>query len=414
MPRLAGYSLLVSSLLTLTARADAPGAGSISFRGFGTLGVVRNSADQAELVRDVSQPGGAGNGAWRGTVDSLVGAQLNAQLGEDLEGVFQVVSKYGPDRSYRPEVAWAFLKYAPAPGFTLRGGRLGFDVYQLSDTRNIGYSYLWVRPPVEFYGPLPLSRLDGVDLTVAWDLGPGTAKLKLFGGFANEKVPAGVGQFFDLGGSPLLGGNLEYQVPGWTFHVAYATLSPHRELSPQVAELLDALGSPELAAISPDARAAAARMKVKDRLNQYLSFGIGFDQGPFQATFMASHFTSRSETLPAYRSGYLTLGYRFGRLTPFLTGSAIQTRSNRVDPGLADVPAFADLRTGVAELLALGQARQTDLGLGLRWDLRHNLDLKAQIDRVRNRDTTLMLWQNGKPTWNGDATVVSLALDFIF
>jgi hypothetical protein len=63
--------------------------------------------------------------------------------------VVQAVSYYNHAGNYEPELTWAFISYAPVPDMKVRAGRLGWDVYMLSDSRNVGYSYLWVRPPVD-------------------------------------------------------------------------------------------------------------------------------------------------------------------------------------------------------------------------------------------------------------------------
>jgi hypothetical protein len=53
--------------------STSPEAPAFTLRGFGTLGMVRSSSNQAEFIRDLSQPGGSA-GRWTAKTDSLVGA----------------------------------------------------------------------------------------------------------------------------------------------------------------------------------------------------------------------------------------------------------------------------------------------------------------------------------------------------
>jgi hypothetical protein len=65
-----------------------------TLQGFGTLGMTRTNDDNAQFVRDLSQPQGAGK-SWSGKVDSLFGLQANIHFSPQTEGVLQVVSRPG-------------------------------------------------------------------------------------------------------------------------------------------------------------------------------------------------------------------------------------------------------------------------------------------------------------------------------
>jgi hypothetical protein len=66
-----------------------------SFNGFGTLGVVHSSDNQADFVSNAFQSKGAGfTDSWSGTPDTKLGIQLNAALTDRLSAVVQVMSQY--------------------------------------------------------------------------------------------------------------------------------------------------------------------------------------------------------------------------------------------------------------------------------------------------------------------------------
>jgi len=88
----------LAALAGASARADetagdAAGEMTLTFRGFGTLGVVRTDSDNASFVRDLSQPDGATR-RWSSTVDSLVGVQATLRLDDRTEGVIQAISRF--------------------------------------------------------------------------------------------------------------------------------------------------------------------------------------------------------------------------------------------------------------------------------------------------------------------------------
>jgi hypothetical protein len=81
--------------------------------------------------------------------------------------VLQVVSKHRHDNSWTPEIEWANLRYRPTDAFSLRVGRTVAPIFMYSDTANVGYANPWLRGPQEIYGMVPITHLDGVDLS--WD-----------------------------------------------------------------------------------------------------------------------------------------------------------------------------------------------------------------------------------------------------
>jgi hypothetical protein len=79
---------------------------------------------------------------------------------------------------FEQNLEWAYLRWRPWNDLDLRVGRLGLDVFLLSDYRNVGYAYPWMRPPQEFYAPLFPYHLDGADIAQRFHLGEGFLTLK--------------------------------------------------------------------------------------------------------------------------------------------------------------------------------------------------------------------------------------------
>lgn len=408
----AGALLFLAGAASAQQGADSP----FTIRGFGTLGVVHSGTDEAEFIRDVTQPRGPRGGMDAG-VDSRLGLQVNFRLGDSWEAVAQGLASRRFDGRFRPEVTWVFLKYQANDHVAARAGRLGFDVYLLADTRNVGYAYLWVRPPVEFFGAIPITSFDGGDVVVRGTSAGGFLSLKVFGGQALGRVPAGVPgreETFDLRGSPLMGLNLDFRRGDWGLRAAWAQLKFKREFNNDSDALLAALRDPGLIPFAPGAAGLAADLALTDKSARYLSLGLDYQRGSLTSQLSLSRTTSQSLALPTSHAGYLLVGYRLGAWTPFLNVAAVRTTPVDAVTGLPDVPPFDVLNGGVAQLLSVNQSDQRALSAGLRWDFRRNFSLKAQADLIQNRNQSTQLWWRPAPTWDGRALVTTLALDFTF
>src|SRR5690606_15470727 len=123
----------------------------------------------------------------------------------------------------------------------LRAGRLGWDVYMLADSRDVGYSYLWARPPVEYFGHLHLSKLNGADLVVPQPLGSGLAWAKVLAGRTVDRVATDAGSSSDVTGSDLSGGHRSYRQGNWHYRLGYTRLDLDVSLEGKLGGVIDGL-----------------------------------------------------------------------------------------------------------------------------------------------------------------------------
>ncbi len=157
-------AMLAMALSAASAHAAEPAAPVLSFSGFGTVGLVHSSEQQADFTSSILKPNGAGyTHTWSADVDSLIGGQVTADFSSQLSAVLQVISEQNYDDTYRPHVEWANVKYQVTPGFSVRAGRTLLPTFLRSDTRKVAYTYPWVRPPLEVYHLVPASNINGVD-----------------------------------------------------------------------------------------------------------------------------------------------------------------------------------------------------------------------------------------------------------
>ena len=188
------YALCLAAILWYpdTAGADSEDAvaSMFSFSGFGTLGVVHSSEDQADFSANIFQANGAGyTRQWSPDVDSRIGAQVVATVSAKLSAVLQIVSEQNFDGTYWPHVEWANIQYHFTPDFSVRLGRSILPGFLFSDTRLVGYTYPWVRPPVELYSLIPVDANDGIDILYHLQVGDLVDRIQGNFGYSNSQVP---------------------------------------------------------------------------------------------------------------------------------------------------------------------------------------------------------------------------------
>lgn len=386
---------------------------SLTIRGFGTLGVARSSSADAEFIRDLSQPNGIKDGEWSGRIDSVLGIQANWQLNPEWEVVAQAVSRYQYDGSRGPQLDLAFLKWVPNDRLSLRAGHISSDLMMLADSRLIGYSYLTVRPSIDFFSTLFFSSFDGVDGTYTAPLGKGLIRSKIFIGTVQEKAIGAPG-VWDTSDSGLSGFVADYFVGQWQFRASATDIRFSNNLN------FNALTQPLYAIAGltgiTTASVAADALTAKDTNTRYYTLGTVYDNGPLQIQAALNAIDHETATFQNSVAGYVLGSYRMNTITPFAGISRAKSTYKDYAPGLPDTPLFAPLNQAYQTLMNASGTNQTTYTLGARWDARPNIAFKLQGDAVRGGSDSQFPYAsaNTDPNWNGQTNVISITMDFIF
>lgn len=389
----AGLSALCLSAVALAS--DEPGERTFTVQGFGTAGLARTSSDDVEFVRDLSQPRGIGKD-WSSKIDSVLGLQANWKLSPQVEAVVQATSRYRYDRSFDPAIEWAYVKYDPVPSVSLRAGRLGTEFFMMADSRWVGYSFLTVRPPGDYFWYLPFYTIHGADASLTRRVGEGALRAKVFYGLSEGKIPL-AGEQWTIDGSPMVGGYVEYQYGPWQVRGSYSNLRFEQDL-PLRPVVAAALGGYVLSTAEADF------LTTKDRRAHYYSLGLVYDSGPWQSQLMLNHIEQRSQALESSDGGYALLGYRVAAVTPYVGYSWV--RSQQRASGPTPVTAY---------IMSDSHSDQQTTFVGARWDVYRNVALKAQWDGIRGKASSLFPYRaENRARWSGAMDVWSLTLDFVF
>lgn len=411
MMRESAVAVTVALLFQATAMGAQVGdMPNLLFNGFGTAGLVHSDEDQADFASSVLAPEGAGaTSDWSGEVDSRLGLQLTANLTPQLSSVAQVIVEQRHDDTYTPTVEWANVKYEIAPDFYIRGGRIVLPGVMASEYRKVGYALPWVRPPLEVYNLVPVSNSDGVDAGYEFRAGGFINTVRLSYGRRDVELPDGneseARELWALSAAAERG--------PFGFHLGYlrsrVTVETFRPLFNGFRQL------------GPEGNAIADRFDFEDKTVEFVGLGARYDPGDWFIRGQLAFFDSRTVVGDSH-GWYVTGGYRFGSVTPYVTLARVRPDSDTSHPGLtlAGRPppvaaTAAALNAGLNQALGAAAA-QKSISVGTRWDFARNLAMKVQFDYLDLDSGSPGVLINEQPGFErgGTVSLFSVALDFVF
>jgi hypothetical protein len=405
------FSLLSLLIGSAGARAQEIDVDRFTLRGFGTLGATTHDAEGIEFRRNVGQAEGVEADEIDFGVDSLAGAQLDFKVNSKLDVMLQGVARARSDGDWAARLSQAFIRYSPDDSLVLRVGRVGYDIYLLAESRQVGYSYLAVRPSPEFYGQITDDEIDGGDVSYTRRMGPGLFRARLFGGKGSGEMAFADGTHTDSDGD-IFGATLDYIYRGWTGRVAVVQFEYEAgaELG-QLAGALQMTGFPSAVAVANDLNQDVLR-------SVGVQIGIAYDDGPLLAQLMYGAADSDSLIGPNFDKSYALVGYRLRKWTPFVAHAGSYDREPVRDAGLPAFPMLAPLNAAVVAVQLPTRSTQHTTSVGLRYDLSSRIDFKLQVDRTRVSDSALNFDNRSPPGAPSggpyDMTVIAATMDFVF
>ena len=353
---------------------------SFSIRGFGTIGTAHSSIERGDFVANTRQSSGTGfSHEWAWGVDSKLGIQLDARLSEQFSAVVQVVSRQDPDNTYTPEAEWLNLKYQPHPDFSIRAGRILLPTLMTAESRLVDYANPWIRPPVETYSLVELTRSDGIDASYRRRIGNATNTVQLLFGRQNEDLVLSLPyrtNVLEVRVRNLIGITNTIESGAWTMRAAAFTAK---------------------VSIGPvDGFSGGGRVNFYN-LGAMREGKRWFVQGEW--TILNSQTKVRGASTQRRTAYYLSSGYRWGKLTPYAVYSWTGPTHGPPSPSSRSL-------------------QQKTVSAGVRWDVARNVALKAQFDRIRlgrggGGNGYFTNLQPGFPL-AGSGNVVSVSANFIF
>jgi hypothetical protein len=413
--------------LALAAHGAAAAADDESpwaLSGFATAGVTSKAGGHDwGFARDQGQKGADGDVS--ALVDSRAGFQLNWNGGARWEGALQAVWRDRPfGTPTEKSLEWAYVTYRPTPDLSVRLGRTSPDLFLFADTRNVGFALPWARPPVEFYGFIPVNSFDGADVSRQWSWAGAQWRGRVAAGrFSTHLGALGTDEPLKLTGRDTVALTLSREADGLLVKASYLRTRTSVSTTPSLLQLqagLDQLGALPVPGLGAEID-ALRRGVWTHGTGRYLGLGIQYELGPW--SLHAEGSQSRIDDSPASGlRGYVGIGYRLRSVTLYGLGSRTLPKHDvRTAPDLASLvtpmlgPALGQqaqmVAQGATDAANGGRYDQSSVAGGLRWDVATNTALKLQLDRIHVHANGSGAWRHGDAR-PARATVLTVLVDF--
>ena len=241
------------------------------------------------------------------------------------------------------------------------------------------------------------------------------------GGELNTRLFAGQTDFafadntenYILDVSPIVGGTVAWQGEEWRiklgasgvrFDEEFSFLPLYREAYEQAAQMGWA-----------EAGHTAGKLKMNGSWIKYLSLGAAYDSADWMIQAEASVTESESDVLTSSYSGYFSLGRKFDSLTLYSVASFSRNNQDMLKAPEAPAPALVPLQQASQAFFDRLTIEQSSISVGGRWNIRHNIALKGQIERTWVEPYGSILFETrSTPQSKEIVDSLTLQMDFIF
>ena len=398
-------ALILATTLLAVGNAQAEISGQLN--GFGTLSGGYLDDDEVNTANGTTY-----NGFDRGVnydVDSKFALQGTLFFNKSLSFTAQAVAL--AENDYDPEIEWNYLSWLVNNQLKIRAGRLRRPNYLYSDTIRVGYTYPWVRPPVEVYSRdlQFFSEVDAINMLANWSSNEWHYELEAYYGESSAKADFTSDEEIKISTRDDIGLILTMERDWLSLRFGYQQL-PHANIgmAASVQSLFDALTTAGFPEIVND-------LDTNDIKAEYFNLAASIDYHDW--LFIAEYIDVPIDgsIAPDETSWYLTAGRRLGAWTLHYT-YAERKRNNRADftsPLVAQAnlvapvnPFIAGTLNGLASGVEQAQS-QLDFDLhsqtiGLRYDFESSIALKAEVEQIHDKRNNL------------DSELFSVSVDFFF
>jgi hypothetical protein len=400
-PIMKKFVLILPLLVSIVSNfvASAP---DVSVSGFGTVGIITTDSDEFGYRADFSKSGSVFKNDFDFAESTNLGIQFDVIVSDEVDVVVQAIYRDQQELTLDSALNLAFLRYSPNTNWSFRVGRTAFDLFLLTEYRDIGYAYSWAHVPSEIYGVIPHRYLDGADVTFSQPVGEVTFSAKLFYGKNEFAVTA-----FNSPNAPafrfdnIIGLALDFQSINWDIAVNHTQLKfDSQAIKPLVVGIsqLDAF-IPNFSAIWPNAVNFIDAADLDNRKGAYTSIS---GQYRFEKMTVISELAKNktdSLSIQGVESGYLSGIYHSNAHNFF--GSIAFSHSEKFNldatginlPALAQVPGGLEAYGASKFILNYYSINQKTMSVGWRWNFEENMSLKLQLDHTRIGKGGSTFWQ---------------------
>lgn len=287
---------------------------------------------------------------WDFYPDSVIGLQFDSDINASTTFTLQMIMRgdnthsAGSNDRFEPDIEWAYITTQISEKSSLQIGRMRNSAFMLSESLEVGYTYPWVRPPVDVYSRVPSTIFEGIKYHYKhfydndWEMSFDT-----FWGVEQNEGPITTNHHrgFDVSFSNELHNirlghqqiNLSIFATDFLNRVPPVNSGPPEQTSIGIAEYTAQFLIPTISANVPgsipvDQRFLSSFSSQDLRVKQ-TGLGYVFDDG--QMLFMSELTRTDAEGafVPDFDAAYLTFGYRFGSIMPHITYNYAKTTDDK-------------------------------------------------------------------------------------
>lgn len=368
--------------LTLSGLLIAPASAEIQINGFASVkaGMTLGSDDSLYGYTDELD--------FKN--ESLFAVQLMSDLGDKLSVTAQLLGRGRDD--FDAEFAWAFLSYDLNDNLRINAGRLRTPFYKYSDFKDVGYAYDWVRVPEAVYN-LDFDNIEGVSLYHTATLGEFDSSLQfIVGAYDGNAIVTGL----QVSAKIKQAAGITWEVSRDFFSARLAYLTGKTTLNnADIDGLTTQLNGFGLTAL-------ASAIDIDEEDSSFVGLALSFDKNDWVAIGEITRVDVKDSAIAKQNGYYISLGHRFGDITPFVT---FEKRDNDAkNEILALLPAGAPpaLVGGVQFVVNRFETKRDAWSLGMRYDFHPSAAFKAQFTKMDDK------------VGNSDASLITLGVDLVF
>jgi opacity protein-like surface antigen len=332
--------------------------------------------------------------------ETKVGLQASFEVTESTYLVTQLVAR--AEQHWSPEIEWAFLSHTFDNDLTLRAGRLRVPLYMYSDYLEVNFAQPWLRPPEEVYAVVPVSSYEGVDFVYTIPFDEAEWLFQAYTGVGSDP-DSETGFGTDVKYDDVMGLATSFTYNSFTVRASYVmtTLNSGQAIAPGVGVPL---------------------FYFDDSDTNFMGLGASYDDGDLlivaEWTRSQVDATQSDDALYAGNwqdvdSAYISVAYRFGDITPYVTYAIMETSDDDERQAATDGSAGAEKVYNAANQ-AIFDAQRSTYSAGLRYDVNANMALKFDVTYSDDfGDTSGGLSGNIGQT-EEDTTVYTASLNMVF
>ncbi|MBT2971102.1 MAG: porin [Candidatus Thiodiazotropha sp. (ex Ctena orbiculata)] len=360
---------------------------SFDVNAFGTVGVSTNDSDEIQFKVYPEQESSVDEGEFDFGLNTVLGLQARYQFSDALSFTTQGVARYKGRASWSTDIDWAYLNYDTPWSLSLRAGKFRFPIFHSSELAFVGYSRLYTRPALSFYGIGGYEHLHG--LQASYNTSIERFDLAFQGSYGqsdNETPVRADGSFDKIESDDIKILSTRFGNDQFWINLAYTRLNSEVTTVPPIRPAIR-LGVTDISMWSAEWQFRVAGLVVDG----------GYGKGEVE------------RFQPDEELRYISLSYPVESFTPYLLYSSKQ---------FSDLPRLMPANPGAPPLPPpppppdASDLSDETYSIGFRYDFHHNLALKCQLDHIKAGARSRV--SNNPTGERGTHNALSLVLDWMF